>query len=115
MSFTVNESRNYPQASDAVMTAAKGAIEGLQGKVAKEDGAAGTVIAHMPKTIHGKVLGDRTHMHIHVHAAAGGETTIDVEIFPVNAVGQKLAFGARKGVANTVIGWFWAHLEHRLK
>lgn len=38
-----------------------------------------------------------------------------VEAFPVDAVGRKLQFGARKGVTRTVLNWFWAHVEHNLK
>jgi hypothetical protein len=114
MSYRVNESKSYSNPQAAVYTAAQGAIEGIQGKIKKEDSQAGTIKAEIPKTIHGKTLGDRTHMQIHVHTATSGETAVDVVIYPVNAVGQELQFGARKGVANTVVGWFWAHLEHRL-
>lgn len=115
MTYRINESRSYSNPQSAVFVAAQGAVEGLQGKIVKEDSQAGTIKAEMSKTIHGKTLGDRTHMEIFVHTAAGGETAVDVVIYPVNAVGQELQFGARKGVASTVIGWYWAHLEHRLQ
>jgi hypothetical protein len=90
-----------------------GAVEGLQGKVEEQDSAAGTVQARFEKTIHGKTLGDRTRMHVQVHGA-DGNSELDVEIYPIDPVGRKLQFGARKGVAQQVITWFFAHVEHRL-
>ena len=49
-----------------------------------------------------------------VNAAEEGAKLV-VEAFPVDAVGRKLMFGARKGVTRTVLNWFWAHVEHNLK
>jgi len=37
-----------------------------------------------------------------------------VDAFPLDAVERKLMVGARKGVAQTVVTWFIAHLEHNL-
>ncbi|WP_420642101.1 hypothetical protein [Candidatus Leptofilum sp.] len=112
-SFTVEEEKQYSESSEAVYAAALGAIEGLQGKIEKQDAAAGTISVRFDKKILGKVLGDRTHMNVTV-AGEGGGTAVAVEIYPLNAVGQKLMFGARKGVSRTVANWFYAHLEHRL-
>lgn len=99
--------------SDAVYQAALGAIGGLEGKILKQDAAAGTVEAQFHKKILGKVLGDRTLINVKI-SGAEGETAVAIEIYPLNAVGKKLMFGARKGVSRTVANWFFAHLEHRL-
>ncbi len=113
MPFTVKETRTYPHPTDATYQAALKAIAGLQGKVLAEDPAAGTVKGQFDKTIHGKVLGDRSQMIVSV-SAADGQSSVAIEAYPINPVGQKLQFGARKGVVPTVVGWFWAHLEHHL-
>ncbi|NLF65120.1 MAG: hypothetical protein GX579_11040 [Chloroflexi bacterium] len=113
MPFTINEKKAYETTPDAVFQAVLGAVEGLQGKVEKQDGAARTVEARFDKTIHGKVLGDRTRMHVQVNGG-DGHSELDVEIYPIDPVGRKLQFGARKGVARQVITWFFAHVEHRL-
>ncbi|GJM40938.1 MAG: hypothetical protein DHS20C20_12200 [Ardenticatenaceae bacterium] len=113
MSFTVKDEKQYSQNKDTVYSAALGAIEGLQGKIQNQDAAAGTIGIDFDKKILGKVLGDRTHMNVTVSQAGDG-TAVAVEIYPLNAVGQKLMFGARKGVSRTVGNWFYAHLEHRL-
>ena len=112
--FTVNDEKQYAVGSEAVYQAALGAIEGLQGKILKQDQGAGTVEARFDKKILGKVLGDRTHMNVTITHPNDDGSAVAVEIYPLNAVGQKLMFGARKGVSRTVADWFYAHLEHRL-
>lgn len=114
MSFTINDEKQYTHAQDVIFDTALQAIEGLEGKVAEQDRAAGTIAVKFHKTILGKVLGDRTHMDITIEGGNGGETAVKVSCYPLNAVGQKLMFGARKGVSRTVVNWFFAHLEHRL-
>ena len=37
-----------------------------------------------------------------------------VDAFPLDAVERMLMFGARKGVTQTVVAWFSAHLENNL-
>lgn len=113
MSFTIHEKKQYGYPADLVFDAAQGAIDGLEGKVVQEDRSQGLLSAKFHKTILGKVLGDRTHMDI-VLEEQDGETAVKVECYPLDAIGKKLMFGARKGVSQTVVNWFFAHLEHRL-
>ncbi len=115
MSYTITEEKTYTHSTSAVFAAAQGAVAGLQGKVLKEDSAAGTLEAQFDKKIHGKVLGDRTQFQVQVKEDGAGGTAVAVEGFPIDAVGRKLMFGARKGVVRTVLDWYWAHLEHRLE
>ncbi|MCA9943623.1 MAG: hypothetical protein KC449_09095 [Anaerolineales bacterium] len=112
--FTIHDEKQYPAGSEAVYQAALGAVEGLEGKILNQNPTAGTVEARFDKKILGKVLGDRTHMNITITNPDNGSSAVAVEIYPLNAVGQKLMFGARKGVSRTVANWFFAHLEHRL-
>jgi hypothetical protein len=58
-------------------------------------------------------LGDRTQFAATI-SDNDGKTTVAIEVYPLNAVGQQLMFGARRGVSRTVANWFFAHLEHRL-
>ncbi len=112
--FTIHDEKQYPSNAEAVYQAALGAIEGLEGKIVKQDPAAGIVEARFDKKILGKVLGDRTQMNVTITNPENGCSTVAVEIYPLNAIGQKLMFGARRGVSRTVANWFYAHLEHRL-
>ncbi len=113
MPYTVKETKTYPQTTAQVFQAAQKAVAGLQGKILQEDANAGTIKGQFDKKIHGKVLGDRSQIIVAI-SAAGTDTSISTEVYPINPVGQKLMFGARQGVSQTVNGWFWAHLEHNL-
>lgn len=112
MSFEVNQSKTYNQSPEAVKTAALGAVAGLDGKILKQ--SENRIEAKFDKKILGKVLGDRTQIEIDLSAPADDSSQVDVTVYPLDPVGRKLMFGARKGVSQTVASWFWAHLEHRL-
>ncbi len=116
MSYTTTENKQYNFAADTVVKAAIGAIDGLEGKLKDQQSAGGatTLKGTFHKTILGKVLGDRTHLTATIVASAADLTDVSIEIYPLDAVGRKLAFGARAGVSQTVMTWFIAHLEHRL-
>lgn len=114
MSYTVTETKNYPQAADAVYSAVKKAISGLEGKIVEEDPSKYEVTARFHKTIHGKVLGDRSRFEIKLAAPAEDSSEMTLVAYPLNAVGEKLMFGARKGVVQTVISWLYAHIDHHL-
>ena len=115
MSYTINEQKKYPHAGAAIYQAALGAVAGLEGQVLNQDENTGHVEARFDKKIHGRVLGDRTEMKIEIKSGSDGENTISLEAYPIDPVGRKLMFGARKGVTRTIVDWFFAHLEHRLK
>lgn len=114
MPFTIRETKTYQHPSEVVYQAALGAIGGLEGKVLSEDAEAGRIQAKFDKKILGKVLGDRTQIELAIASQSPGESTVAIEVYPLDPVGRKLMFGARKGVSQTVVTWFIAHLEHRL-
>lgn len=111
MSYDVKDSRSYEKELTVVRTAALGAIAGLEGSVLSQSDD--RIEAKFNKTILGKVLGDRSQIEIDLKANGGG-TQVYILLYPLDPVGRKLMFGARKGVTKTVQTWFWAHLEHRL-
>lgn len=114
MPYTVKESRTYDKPKTNVFLAAQKAVSGLEGKILAADPVAGTIHGQFPKKIYGKVLGDRSQIKVAVSSSDDTQTTVAIEAYPVNPVGQKLMFGARKGVIPKVVTWFWAHLEHNL-
>jgi len=115
MSFTITESKSYNHPLNDVLKAAITAVNGLEGKVKSQDETNKRLNVLFDKKILGKVLGDRTQMEIKLESVSPQETSMQVEIFPLDAIGQKLLFGARKGVSRTVLTWFYAHLDHHLK
>jgi hypothetical protein len=114
MPFEVRQEKQYPKSSAAVFDAALKAVSGLGGKVLRQNPDSGELEATFDKKILGQVLGDRTQMVAKVSSRDGESSGIAVEIYPLDAIGRKLMFGARKGVSDTVMTWFFAHLEHHL-
>lgn len=114
MALNVKTEKTYDAATAKVFEAALGAIGGLEGKVVKQDSGKGQIEATFDKKILGKTLGDRTHLDVAVSQGAEGKTVVAIDAYPLDAVGRKLMFGARAGVTETVVSWFFAHLEHRL-
>ena len=114
MPYTVTETRTYSHAPDVVYTAAKGAMEGLEGKFEEESAENMTLVAKFHKTVLGKVLGDRAWVQVVISPADDGTASLALTAYPLDAIGSKLLFGARKGALKTLLAWFYAHLEHRL-
>ncbi len=114
MSYEINESKEFDASVEDVYQAAVGAVDGLGGKFVKRNDGDFQFEVKFDKKILGKVLGDRSWVQAKVGANAAGKTQLDIFAYPLNAVGQKLMFGARKGVLRTVLTWFYAHLDHRL-
>ena len=101
MKYTIRQEKSYEKGADAVFEAAIGAVTGLEGKVLKQDAGTRSIEAQFNKTIHGKVLGDRTRMEAAINGD-NGAGNITVEIYPIDPVGRQLQFGARKGVGKAI-------------
>lgn len=114
MPYTVKETKTYSKTTVQVYGAAQKAVAGLQGKILEEDASAGTLKGQFDKKIHGKVLGDRSQILVAVNAEGTDSSSVAIEVYPINPVGQKLMFGGRKGVSQQIAAWYWAHLEHNL-
>jgi hypothetical protein len=115
MSLFVQETKDYEAGVGKVYDAAIGAIEGLEGKIIRRDADTHEVEATFDKKILGRVLGDRTQIKVIVSSKDDDHSAVSVEVFTLDAVGRRQLFGARKGVTETVVYWFFTHLEHRLK
>ena len=115
MPYTINEEKIYSVTKDELTRAIIGAVDGLEGKVLSQDPDNGRIVAKFNKTILGKVLGDRTQIEIDLYNLSPKETKLALSVYPINPIGQKLQFGARKGVSRTVMTWFFAHVDHRLE
>jgi len=92
-------------------------VEGLEDKIISQNTGAGKIADQFNKTVLVKVMSERTQVNVKIDARASGESSFDfnVEAYPLEDVGQKLMFGARKGLTRTMLDWFYAHLESRLK
>ena len=114
MPYEIKQEKNYDQAAGAVYAAALKAAAGLEGQVSNQKPEQGEFDIRFDKKILGNVLGDRTYMSVRVSPQPMTGSAIAIEAYPLDPVGRKLMFGARKGVTQTVVTWFFAHLEHHL-
>ena len=111
MPYTITDEKHLSYPSDTVLAAVQGAAKGLEGKIIHQEDQVVHIRFH--KTIHGQVLGDRSVFELALHEI-DGRTRLAIEAYPVDAIGKKLMFGARKGVTQKVLTWFWAHMDHHL-
>ena len=114
MPYDVHYEKNYSQDARSVYDAALKSAEKLGGKLLSSSPDNLRFEAKFDKTILGTVLGDRTQMTCLVQTAENGSKVV-VDAYPLDAVGRKLMFGARKGVTQTVVNLFTTHLENNLK
>ena len=113
MPYEKHEEKEYPQDVQSVYAAALKAVETLEGKIATESPEKFQFEAKFPKTILKNTLGERTHLACVVSSQGDGSQVV-VDAYPLDALERKLMFGARKGVTQTVVTWFMAHLDHHL-
>ncbi len=115
MPYEIKQEKSYEKNAGAVYAAALKAVAGLEGELSRQMADSGELEARFDKKILGKVLGERTFLTARVSARSETSSSISIEAYPLDPVGRKLMFGARKGVTQTVVTWFFAHLEHHLE
>lgn len=115
MPYEQKSSQSFPYPVDQVFAAAISSVQHMGGKVAKKDETNGKLIAHMDKKLFGNYLGDRSQLEIQFTPAQDDGTQVDILAFPLNAVGQKLMFGARPGVVETVLRVLFREVGERLE
>lgn len=115
MPYERKKSQTYPYPFEPVYKAAYTCAKELGGKVLKHDPANKELHVQMDKKLQGRVLGDRSKLEMKFEVAGDAETILSVFGYPLNAVGQKLMFGARPGVVDTVISVFFEEIQKKLE
>lgn len=113
MAYDIHQEKNYLQDQSKVYDAAKKSVEKLKGQILKSKPEEFQFEVKFDKKLLGKVLGDRTQMTCVVQADGDGSKVV-MDIYPLDAIGRKLMFGARKGVSEEVLRLFKEHLENNL-
>ena len=114
MPYDVHQEKAYSQDARTVYDAALKSVEKLKGQILASKPDDLRLEVKFDKTILGTVLGDRTQLTCVVQAEGDGSKVV-IDAYPLDAVGRKLMFGARKGVTQTVIDLFITHLVNSLK
>ena len=87
----------------------------LGGKILKNEPDQKELHVQMNKRIKGETLGDRSKFEMSFEDDVPEQTTINIFAYPLNAVGQKLMFGARKGVVERAMTIFLDEVRKRLE
>jgi hypothetical protein len=114
MPLEQHQEKNYSQDRSKVYAAALKSVEILKGQMLSSKPEDFRFEVKFDKTLLGKVLGERTNLTCTVQAD-GEQSKVVLDAYPLDAVGRKLMFGARKGVTQEVINLFTEHLESNLK
>ncbi len=114
MPLEVRATRLYPVPTATVYQAALAAVADLRGQVLHSDPTQGRLEARFDKKLRGKILGDRTQIEIQIDATATAQSSVAVLVYPLDVLNRQLLFGARKGVPETVLSWFFKDLERHL-
>jgi hypothetical protein len=113
MPYEINTSKQFKYPFKEVFEAACLSAEAMSAEILKNDAANKRLQIQVDKKLYGRVLGDRSMLEVVFSTKAGG-TKVNVLGYPLNAVGQKLMFGARKGVVETVLEAFFIEIEKQL-
>ena len=113
MPYEVNSAKKYAYPLNKIYESAYLSIVAMGGKVTRNDVKNGRLQGQMDKKLYGKILGDRSLLDITL-TEADGETNMAVLGYPLNAINQKLMFGARPGVVQTVLAAFFEEVDKRL-
>ncbi len=113
MPYDINGAKKYAVPLKKVYECAYLSIIAMGGKVIQHDVEKGRLQGQMDKKLYGKILGDRSLLDITL-TEADGETNMAILAYPLNAINQKLMFGARPGVVQMVLAAFYNEVEKRL-
>ncbi len=108
--FDQYDEHAFSASVEKVIAALATGAKKLGAEVKASDAAAGTFDAQFDKKMRGKILGDRSWVEVRV-TAKGGTAQCSLYAFPLNAIGQKLMFGAREGVVDAVIAALWEETD----
>jgi len=114
MPYEKNRSQQFAYPFESVYKAAFLCVKQLGGKVLKSEPEQKLLHAQMDKSLKGDMLGDRSKLEMSFADDGAGNTTLSILAYPLNAVGQKLMFGARPGVVERVLTVFFEEVEKNL-
>jgi hypothetical protein len=115
MPYEKRGSKTFQYPIKEVYKAAVKSVEELGGKVLKSQDDLKLLHVQMDKRIKGEMLGDRSKLEMTFSEDDAGQTALSIYAYPLNAVGQKLMFGARKGVVERVLAVFFETIDKHLQ
>ena len=113
--YDVNVKLRFEYPLAATIRSAKQSAESMQAKTLTDDSENNKLVLQFDKKLYGKYLGDRSRFEIEFETEESGSTLLKILAYPVNPIGQKLMFGARKGVISAILEALYAEMIKRLE
>lgn len=112
MSYVVKETKIYNRAADEIIKSAEAAIAQLGGKPSKKNKPAeGRLDANFNKKVGGKPLNNRVQLEVKITSQSPEQCQVAIEAYPVDPIGNKLAFGVQGQPGQVVLDAFLSALE----
>jgi hypothetical protein len=107
MSYVVKETKIYDQGAGEVIKSAEAAISQLGGKPSKKNKPAeGRLEANFNKKVGSKPINNRVQLEVTVASQSAEQSSVSIEAYPVDPLGNKLAFGVQGQPGRVVIDAF---------
>ena len=115
MPYTVKVEKTFDQSFTNTYKSLYLSVKLLKGKILVNKPEKKRLEAQMDKTLYGVVLGDRSRFEIDFVEESENQTKLLITAYPVNPIGQKLMFGARKGVIPKVMDALFNEMEKKFE
>lgn len=115
MSYDVNHKQSFNHPAEMVSQSASQLLETLGGKTSQQsDPAKGLLEANFNKKVKSTMLVNRCQLKVKVVAQSPDSCNVLAKAYPVDPMGNKLAFGVRGNAAQVVIDTFFDELKTQL-
>ncbi|MEK6221352.1 MAG: hypothetical protein N2D54_03805 [Chloroflexota bacterium] len=114
MPYTVRKTISLDASFEETYKSVYLSVQALKGKFLIHEPENLRLHVQMDKKLYKKILGDRSQLEIEFVSESKNKTTLNIIAFPVNPIGQKLMFGARKGVIPQVLEALETETQKRL-
>lgn len=116
MSYDVNHQQSFSSPAAEVANSALEVLTRLGGKLsAKTSPTKGQIEADFNKKINGQMLNNRCQLRIKVTSQSAESCQVMAKAYPIDPMGQKLAFGVQGNAAQIVIDTFFQELTSHVR
>ena len=114
MAYEAKHRKSYNQSAERINQSLSEIITGLGGKeYTKSNPATGRLDANFNKKIKGEYMNNRIQLQTKIDSQSPDQCMVAAMAYPVDPVGQKLAFGVQGEPARVVIDAFFSELDTR--
>ena len=112
MAYDVKHRKIYNHSAESISQSASEIIKILGGKESKKSNPAkGRLDANFNKKINGEFIGNRIQLQVKIASQTPEQCMVSAMSYPVDPVGQKLAFGVQGEPARFVMDTFFGELD----